>query len=39
VERHQRLVQGSHQPDRAARTLLRVIAFNPELVEQALQHE
>jgi putative transcriptional regulator len=31
--------QGSHQPDRAARTLLRVIAFNPDLVEQALQHE
>jgi putative transcriptional regulator len=29
--------QGRNQPDQAARTLLRVIEFNPELVQQALQ--
>ena len=28
--------QGRNQPDHAARALLRVIAFNPELVQQAL---
>jgi putative transcriptional regulator len=31
--------QGTHQPDHAARALLRVIAFNPDLVEKALSHE
>ena len=30
--------QGRNQPDHAARTLLRVIEFNPEVVEKALQH-
>lgn len=29
--------QGSHKPDHAARALLKVIAFNPEIVQQALQ--
>ncbi len=31
--------RGSHQPDQAARTLLRVIAFNPEVVQQALRQD
>jgi putative transcriptional regulator len=30
--------QGRNQPDHAARTLLRVIEFSPEVVEKALQH-
>ena len=30
--------QGRNQPDHAARTLLRVIEFNPDVVEKALQH-
>lgn len=29
--------QGRNQPDHAARALLRVIEFNPDLVQQALQ--
>lgn len=28
--------QGSHQPDHAARAYLKVIAFNPQFVQQAL---
>lgn len=31
--------QGTYQPDHAARALLRVIAFNPALVEKALSQE
>lgn len=31
--------QGTHRPDHAARTLLRVIAFDPALVEKALNQE
>ena len=30
--------QGRNQPDHAARTLLRVIEFNPDVVEKALEH-
>ncbi len=30
--------QGRNQPDHAARTLLRVIEFNPAVVQDALQH-
>lgn len=31
--------QGTHQPDHAARALLRVIAFDPDLVAEALSQE
>lgn len=30
--------QGSHKPDQAARVLLKVIAFDPQFVQQALHH-